>query len=81
MTKLMIIQGVSSFLPPIISPCARIQKNNRVLNWPPPKMVESRTCHPQKLQSLIEMTELTELINLDRSERFDRDERADITAS
>ena len=40
------IQGVSSFLPPPnFSMC-----QNPALDWPPPKMVEPRTCYPQKLQ-------------------------------
>ena len=33
------------------SPCVPESTNNRVLNWPPQKMIESRTCHPQKWQS------------------------------
>ena len=31
----------------IFSLCARIQKKNRVLIWPPPEMAKSRTCHPK----------------------------------
>ena len=34
---------------PKISLCARIQKKNRVLNWPPSEMTKSRTCHPKKM--------------------------------
>ena len=36
---------------PLISLCARMEKNNRVPNWPPCEMSESRTCYPQKWQS------------------------------
>ena len=34
---------------PLISLCATMEKNNRVLNWPPSEMTESRSCHSQKL--------------------------------
>ena len=34
--------------PPIIPMC---QNPEKVLNWPPPEMTKSRTCHPKKLQS------------------------------
>ena len=43
------VQVVSSFLPPHNFPICQNPEKNRVLNWPPPKMVESRTWHPQKM--------------------------------
>ena len=46
------VQVVSSFLPPHNFPMCQNPEKNRVLNWPPPKMVESRTWHPQKNGSL-----------------------------
>ena len=41
------IQGVPLFLPPPNFPVSEWRKN-RVLNWPPSEMTESRTCHPPK---------------------------------
>ena len=34
---------------PLISLCAGLQKNIKVLNWPPPIMVEARTYCPQNM--------------------------------
>ena len=42
--------GWTAFLAtPLIYLCARMEKKNRVLNWPLPQMTESRIFHPQKM--------------------------------
>ena len=43
------IQGVPLFLPPPYFPMCQNRRKNRVRNWPPSEMTESRTCHPQKM--------------------------------
>ena len=45
------LQGGPLVLPPLSSLCARMENTNRVLNWPPSEMTESRACHPKNWQS------------------------------
>ena len=39
----------TAFCRPLISLSAEFQKNNRVQNWPPSEMAESKTYHHQKV--------------------------------
>ena len=65
------LQGVSSFLPPHNFPVTESSKNNRVPNWPPLKMVESRTCHPQTLVCLgVASSGLCHFLRVARSELY-----------